>query len=177
MGGSMETWDLLNANGDKIGKTIEKTVQLPTGQYHLGVDVWIKNSDGEYLIQKRAVSKKRAPGKWMYTCGSVLSGENGIDAVVREVAEELGVEVNIEQSMLLFKTRFADCINEVWLLQQDVEISSVRLQLSEVSEVKWASKSEINAMLNNKEIEYGAKYIDAVFQEEKSNNMLTEDND
>ncbi|MFL0270152.1 hypothetical protein [Candidatus Clostridium radicumherbarum] len=37
----MEIWDLLDKNGDKIGQTITKTMQLPDGYYHLGVDVWI----------------------------------------------------------------------------------------------------------------------------------------
>ncbi|HZJ99876.1 MAG TPA: NUDIX domain-containing protein [Tissierellaceae bacterium] len=83
----MEIWDLFDEDGNKTGDTIEKTNLLPNGLYHLGVDVWIKNDDDKYLIQKRSMMKRRMPGIWMATGGSVVSGENGINAVIHESFE------------------------------------------------------------------------------------------
>ena len=37
----MEIWDILDENGNKIGKTMQRGESLPEGFYHLGVDVWI----------------------------------------------------------------------------------------------------------------------------------------
>jgi len=91
------------------------------------------------------------PGKWMSTGGSVLSGEGGIDAVIRESFEELGIEVDTSKLKFLFRNRLDDCINEVWFLHQNIEISSVNMKLDEVSDVKWASKEEISAMIANTE--------------------------
>lgn len=174
----METWDLLDENGNKTGKTIDKTINLPNGYYHLGVDIWIKNSEGKYLIQKRSMIKKRLPGKWMSTGGSVLSGEEGIDAVVRETYEELGVKINKSKLMFLFKCRFNDCINEVWLLEQDIDVYSIRMQLDELCDVRWANKEEIKEMIENGEmINYGIEYINIVFDEIKFDDILIGNND
>jgi len=164
----MEIWDVLDENGNKTGKVIEKTHQLPKGQYHLGVDVWIKNRKGEYLIQKRAPTKKRMPGKWMTTGGSALHNENGVDAAIRETFEELGIKVDASKLVFLFRYRFNDCINEVWLLQQDIEENSIKLQSSEVSDVKWATENEIIHLIDNQEmIDYGKNYLADVFSERK----------
>ena len=104
----METWDLIDKNGNKTGQTIDKSKGLPYGYYHLGVDLWIRNSEGKYLIQKRSMLKNRLPGKWMATGGSVLSGEVGINAVSREAFEELGIKVDASRLTLLFKFSFND---------------------------------------------------------------------
>lgn len=169
----METWDLLDKYGNKIDKTIGETMQLPYGYYHLGVDIWIKNSDEKYLIQKRSMIKRRLPGKWMATGGSVLSGENGIDAVERETFEELGIKVNTAKLTFLFKSGFNDCINEIWLLEQDIEINSIRMQLDEVCDVRWSNKEQIKEMIINGDmINYGAKYIEAVFDEKRFDGIL-----
>lgn len=152
--------------------------QLSDGEYHLGVDVWIKNENGEYLIQKRSELKKRLPGIWMATGGAVISRESGIEAVVRETAEEMGVQVDTSKLTLLFKSKFSNCINEIWLLQQNVELSDISMQLNEVSEVKWVSKDEIIEMVMSKEmIDYGMNYINTVFEEKILSNMLILDED
>lgn len=171
----MEVWDLLDKNGNKTGESIEKTAILPDGLYHLGVDIWIKNDDGKYLIQKRAVTKKRMPGKWMVTGGSVLSGENGIQAVIRETMEEIGVNIGVSQLKLLFRNRFNDCINEVWLLKQNIQISSIKMQPDEVSDVKLVNKEKIVTMITDKEmVNYGTDYLKSVFEEKVLNHMLIE---
>lgn len=171
----METWDLLDENGNKVGQTITKTMQLPDGYYHLGVDVWIKNSEGKYLIQKRSMNKKKLPGKWMATGGSVISGENGIDAVIREVFEELSIKVDTSKLTLLFKSGFNDCINEIWLLEQDIENNSIIMQLDELSDTMWSNKEQIKGMIANDDmINYGNKYIDAVFNEKRFDGILTD---
>jgi isopentenyldiphosphate isomerase len=169
----MEIWDLLDKNGNKVGKTTGKTMLLPEGYYHLGVDVWIKNSEGKYLIQKRSMIKKRLPGKWMATGGSVLAGESGIDAVVRETFEELGIKVNTSKLTFLFKSGFNDCINEVWLLEENIEISSIRMQLDEVCDIRWLNKEQIREMISIGDmINYGTEYIDAVFDEIRFDSIL-----
>ena len=169
----MEIWDLLDKDGNKTGETIEKTNLLPSGLYHLGVDVWIKNDDGKYLIQKRSMMKKRMPGMWMATGGSVLSGESGSDAVIRESFEELGIEVDTSMLKFLFRNRLSDCINEVWILHQNIEISSINMQLDEVSEVKWVKKEDSTAMIaSGTMIDYGSKYIKIVFEGKRAEHIM-----
>lgn len=60
------------------------------------------------LIQKRAATKKQAPNKWGMTAGHVDAGENFEEAIIREIKEELGIEVSIEelQPLAVFKEPF-----------------------------------------------------------------------
>ena len=67
----MEVWDLYNLNGEIIGEHIRGT-ELPEDGFHLVVHVWIKNSDGKYLMTQRSVNKSSFPLKWECVGGSVL---------------------------------------------------------------------------------------------------------
>ena len=73
-----EYWDILDADGEKTGKRVkrERFGTLGVGQYHLVAHVWITNSSGEFLIQKRSRNKQPMPGEWAATSGSVKSGED-----------------------------------------------------------------------------------------------------
>ena len=90
-----EYWDILDADGEKTGKRVkrERFGTLGVGQYHLVVHVWITNSSGEFLIQKRSRNKQPMPGEWAATSGSVKSGEDSRTAAIRELYEELGIPV------------------------------------------------------------------------------------
>jgi isopentenyldiphosphate isomerase len=161
---SLEIWDLVDVNGNPTGKTIAKTARLPDGIFHLGVDIWIRNAQGEYLIQKRAATKRRAPNMWMATGGSVLSGESGIEAVCREAHEELRITLNSGTASKLFRVRFDDNINEVWLVHQDITLTSIILKPDEVCDVRWVTQADIcELVLAGEMIPYHATYLNAVF--------------
>ena len=63
MGGldKMEIWDILDENGNKTGRTIIRGEKLEVDEYHLVVHIWIINSNGEILIQKRPEHLEFAP--------------------------------------------------------------------------------------------------------------------
>lgn len=59
---------------------------------HRVVHVLVFNSKGELLLQKRAMNKDVAPGKWDTSVGGhVIPGEDIITAAKREAFEELGI--------------------------------------------------------------------------------------
>ena len=45
------------------------------GVYHKPVWIWIKNGEGGILVQKRALTKKKSPGKW----DMPAAGHKGVD--------------------------------------------------------------------------------------------------
>lgn len=101
----MEVWELLDKEGNKTGETFVRGNTMPEGRYHLGADVWIVNSEGKFLIQKRSPLKKNEPNVWAMTGGSVIAGENSLEAIQREVAEELGFnhksrKISIDKTIL-----------------------------------------------------------------------------
>lgn len=60
-----ELWDVLDKNGEPTGKTVSRGFKgaFPKGKYHLVVHIWIKNSKGEFLIQKRSSFKQPMAGE------------------------------------------------------------------------------------------------------------------
>ena len=92
----LEIWDILDKEGNKTGKTMQKGEELPEGFYHQGADIWILNSENKILMQKRAPSK-RSPNVWAMTGGSVIKGETSLQTIERETKEELGISLTMNK--------------------------------------------------------------------------------
>ena len=81
-----ELRDLYDINSNKTDKTYRKGESIPDGYYPMVVMVVIRNSKGEFLMQKRVESKG---GDWGVTGGHPKSGETPIEGIITEVQEEL----------------------------------------------------------------------------------------
>ena len=90
----MEKRDLYDKNRNLIGKTIYKGESVPEGSYIVVVLIYIQNSKGEFLLQKRSARKN---GLWATTGGHPKSGEDSIQGILTEVKEEIGVDLNPEK--------------------------------------------------------------------------------
>ena len=149
----MELWDLYTQRRELTGKTHVRGEELPDGYYHLVVHIWIQNSKGEYLISQRAASRPTYPLMWECVGGSVLAGESSIDGAIREVKEEVGIDLVAEAGTLVFtKTRgiidhrkFND-IMDVWLFIYDGEVSLVNATTDEVAQTRWMSVPDIRKL-------------------------------
>ena len=82
----MEIWDLYNIDRKVIGEHVRGN-EMPEDAYHLVVHIWIKNSEGKYLMTQRSSKKAKCPLKWECVGGAVLKGESSIHAAIREVKE------------------------------------------------------------------------------------------
>ena len=71
-----ELWDLYDSAGEPLDRTIRRGEPMAEGEFHLVVQIWVRNPRGEYLIQKRADHLEILPGLWAATAGSVLAGED-----------------------------------------------------------------------------------------------------
>lgn len=149
-----ELWDIYDINRRKTGRTVERGKPMAQDEYHIVVNVWIKNSDGKWLISKRSPNK-HFPNMWESTGGSALAGEDSLTAALREAKEELGIELCPENGYL-FKTAIRQYRNfpdflDIWVFNQDFPIESVVLQAGETCGAKWASSEEILEMEKNGE--------------------------
>lgn len=59
----MEIWDLYTEKRERTGTTHPRGEKIPDGFYHLVVHVWIRNSEGKYLIAQRSPNKEAFPLK------------------------------------------------------------------------------------------------------------------
>ncbi len=141
-----ELVDVLDEFGKRTGSQVMKSEAHEKRLWHATVHVWIINSKNELLIQKRASVKDDNPDKWdVSMAGHVSAGEEPEVAAIRELEEELGIKVGVEQLVALAVVKSAGkdgCVNKfasVFLLSADFSLASLKLQESEVDEVKLIS--------------------------------------
>ncbi len=145
----MELWEVLDKEGNKTGKIMEKSQEefFEKGFCHLGAEVWIINSKNKILLQKRSSNKKIFPNVWAMIGGSVIVGEDSKHTIVREVKEELNIDVDINKLEFISKFRVGSLIVETYILKCDYEINNMKLKKDEVAEVKWMQIEEIEYLI------------------------------
>lgn len=157
----MELLDIYNENREKTGRTIVRGTHVCSGDFILVVHVWIVNSKGEYLIQKRQAWKKPYPNMWdCAAAGAAALGDDSEMAALRESKEELGIEINMERAEILLTDKFSFGFDDIWLVKQDVNIEDITLQTEEVADIMWVSEDDIRKM------EEQGKFIDYYYLED-----------
>jgi len=165
----MEIWDLYDRQRRLIGEHMRGS-KMPKHGYHLVVHVWVRRSDGKYLMTRRSRSKASCPLMWECTGGSVLKGEDSIGAAVRETFEETGLRFAKEQGELLFTIirdtvggrRYNDIV-DVWLFRHDGEIPLEKATTDEVEEARWMDRAEIAALHDEGKLVTSIKDLDYFF--------------
>ena len=148
----MEIVDLYDNQKRNLHKTFERFSGEPQkGEYKQTVHIWILNSKGELLIQRRSDTRERNPGKWAFTGGGVDSGETSLQGAIRELGEELGMIVKDKEMDFIISFKREHVFVDVWLIKKDISVSDLKLQEEEVSEVKWVSIEELTEMIRNNE--------------------------
>ena len=91
----VEMIDIYDENRQRTGETIPREgAFLKEGQYMMYVLAIIENQEGKFLITQRSQEKHWAAGWWEVTGGGVCAGEDPASTIVREVAEEVGLDVS-----------------------------------------------------------------------------------
>ena len=145
-----EKRDLYDINKKVTGETIYKGEEIPENRYILVVLVFIQNSRGEFLIQKRSKIKQ---GKYASTGGHAKTGETSLDAIHSEVKEEIGFDINCRE-LKLFNSGRADegkAFFDIYYLKKDIDIDKLILQKEEVDFVKWCSTEEVIQLIEKGE--------------------------
>jgi len=148
----MELWDIYDRNRNKTGKTIKRGERLQKDEFHLIVHIWIKNSNNEFLIQQRS-EKVKNPLVWSTTGGSAVAGEDSFTAALREVKEELGIDLTKEKGYLfeegIYEEDNQQYLSDTYLYFIDLDIKDLKLQTEEVKQVKFEKMSIIKQMMAN----------------------------
>lgn len=143
----MEKRDLYDKERNLTGETIFKGEAIPKDKYIIVVLVFIQNSEGKFLIQKRS---ERKNGKYATTGGHPKSGENSIEGIITEVKEEIGLELNQENLKLYFsgKSETEQVFWDDYYIKMDVpNIENLKLQEDEVASVEWFTADEIHRLM------------------------------
>ena len=141
-----EIWDIYDENRNVTGKTHPRGAMLKEGDYHLCVLIWLQNMKGEFLLTKRDPTKG-FPNLWECQGGSAVAGDDSLTAAIREVKEEVGVEMIPENGRLLFTNKGDHFFCDVWYFQQDFQLAEVVLQEGETVDAKLATLDEIKELV------------------------------
>ena len=144
-----ELRDLYDINSNKTGKTYHKGEEIPSGYYPMVVMVVIRNSKGEFLMQKRVPKKG---GDWGVTGGHPKAGETPLEGIVTEVKEELGLDFSKENFVEYDSGCDGKDCYKMYFVTKDLDLNDITIQEDELSEVRWFSMDELNKMVLTKEL-------------------------
>jgi 8-oxo-dGTP diphosphatase len=100
----------------------------------------IQDDDGNYLCCKRG-SWKASPNKWEFPGGKPEPDEDLSQALIREIREELGVEISVIRQFDRTATGDIDLVCFVCDLVSDKPTSS-----TDHSEIIWVAESELSKL-------------------------------
>ena len=161
----MELFDLYTRDRIRTGRTMVRGDKVPEGLYRLVVHVCIFDPEGRMLIQQRQPFKKGWSNMWDITVGGcAVAGDTSQDAAEREVREEIGLELDLQDERPTMMTTFDGGFDDYYVLTRDVDLSSLHLQYEEVQTVRWAEKEEILRMIDDGQfISYEKSLIELLF--------------
>ena len=157
--GAKEYLDIVDESGQPTGETISRDAAHTDGILHRTAHVWVvRKTDQGYdiLLQKRSEEKDSFPGLYdTSSAGHIPADEEPLESALRELKEELGITATEDQLHYAGSFRiqyekefhgrmFRDNeVTWVYVYEKSVEISSLKLQESEVSEVRWFDLDEV----------------------------------
>jgi len=152
----MEYFDILDEEGNFTGVKKSREESHQQGHLHASVLIWIYNSKGEILIQRRSQNKDAYAGMWDGSHGGhVCVGDNITTTVIKELDEELGITVSPKDFKFIKRSRFQDKspennwydneFNYIYLLKHDGSIEDMVLQEEELDEVALISTDTLEA--------------------------------
>lgn len=133
-------------NGEKTYRNESFIKIKEEGLYYGLVGMWIINSKGQILLQKRSANKKSNPNMWAMCAGHIQTCETYEEAVIRETREEVGLRLEKKDFKPLIDLIAGPKIYKGYYTLCDWAIQNFKKQESEVAELKWIDFEEFKAM-------------------------------
>lgn len=145
-----ELIDIYDRNREYTGLTVPREgARMKEGQYMLYVLAIIQDMQGRILVTQRSMDKHWAAGWWEVTGGGVAAGETSTQAIVRELAEEVGFDVSDYPLERIYTYENVDLESgdnyfvDIYRFQLDFTADDVVLQESEAIDCKLVTFDEI----------------------------------
>jgi 8-oxo-dGTP diphosphatase len=101
--------------------------------------------DGRWLMIRRGEGVI-APGCWCFPGGGIEAGETAEEAVIREIREEIGLEVRPERELWCWERPDGRLVLYWWQVRQVDEDQEPAPDLAEVAEVRWVTLAEFREL-------------------------------
>lgn len=149
----MEFLDIVDENGLPTGKTVERKIAHRDGYPHRTAHVWIfrrHNGELQILLQKRCMEKDSFPGCYdISSAGHIPSGSEVVESALRELKEELGIDVTEDELILCGKKHVIitdefrlepyedNQYSTIFLMWKDIPEEEFHCQPEEIESVMW----------------------------------------
>ena len=131
---------IVNSKDKIIGYKDRKKI-VDTDIYRVSA-LWLTNERGEFLLAKRALTKKHDPGKWgLAVAGTVEKGETYAFNIRKEIFEELGIQISPKKSVKIERINKWHFFVQ-WYVAKINSKTKFSPNIEEVAELKWFSKKE-----------------------------------
>lgn len=162
-----ELIDVLDENGVKTGEILPRREIHKQGLWHRSIVVAILNDKNEILLQQKSANKEKNANMWdISVVGHISTGQDSLSAAAREINEEvsinLGYNVDIKDFRYMYSFRkeqkfsgdfFERQFYDFFILRKnDLIIENIKIQKSEVQNIKFCSMAELREMIKNNQI-------------------------
>lgn len=137
--------------GEPTGEHLPRKEVLEKKLWCRTTNIFVLNSKGEILCHQRSLNKERYPGSWStHFGGHITEGESFKISALKELEEETGLKVNSFQ-LIPWRTS-KKSVSRIWVRDfitvYDGEISELKIQKSEIEQVKWFNAVDILSELD-----------------------------
>ena len=147
----MEYNDIYDKHRNLTGKLHLRGTPWGIGEYGLVVCVWVYDGKGKLLLTRRAKEKSFA-GTWENSGGAAKAGETSLQAIVRELFEETGIQAQPEEFKLLESAKDNIAFYDHYCLRRATPLSEIVLLPGETDDAKWVTFDEVHEMIRQKQI-------------------------
>lgn len=146
----IEYWDVYDKNRVFQNRTVARGLPFKEGEYYVCCEIWFTNSNGEMLITQRNPNKK-AGGLWEFIGGGVLAGETTSKAAVREVKEEIGIDITENELNYIYEYKHKNYFMDIYSVNKDFDVSNIELDENETVNAKWISRQDLQETIDSGE--------------------------
>lgn len=154
-----ELFDVVDEQDRVVGQARRADVHAQKLR-HRAVHVLCLDEAGRVFLQRRSMLKDSAPGKWCASCsGHLDAGEDYDAAAVRELAEEIGV--NVEAASLERWLRLEACretgMEFLWVYRVRHE-GPFTLHPAEIMDGAWYERAALDAAIRDRPREFAGAF-------------------
>lgn len=134
---------LVDSEDSVIGKKLVDSIE--SNDITRVAGLWIENSNGEVLLAKRAINKRRDPNRWGPAVSILIEQQDSYLSAIKGAAENeiglIGQVFEVKDKLRITGENNFYC--QLYYLKSDLNINDLRINKLEIGSIEWKSKKQI----------------------------------
>lgn len=160
-----ELLEVVTEEGNPTGEILSRDEIHRRNLLHNEIAVFVINRDGLVLLQKRSATKKSNPSRWGSSCaGHVDVSESLEEAALRELKEELGIDIDVSGLHILLLKQLIkrdknSNIRTWYYVKTELDLMDFTIQKEELDEIRWFSIEEVISGIGDSNFTFTKDYL------------------